>query len=159
MCGRVRTVRLAATLLVLGATGVAPVFAAGYWNVPGNFCQCCGYGCSGGYHAPFILGPIQFDGWGPPNEVRLPCPPPPICGCTGGSDCGRQFEATSSLGRIVPMIQPTPAHAVQPAAAPEAAKSADAPTVPSSPTGATTTDSTPAESKRTRPIFEPPVQN
>jgi hypothetical protein len=135
------------------------LFAAGYWNVPGTICQRCGYGCSGGYHAPFILGPIQFDGWGSPHEVRLPSAPSPVCGCTACGDCGWQFEAASSLYGNVPVTQPTAVHPLQPTAAPATAKSTEAAAVLPTPADATPSVAPASESKQPRPIFEPPVQN
>jgi hypothetical protein len=60
--------------------------AVGYWNMPGNFCQCWGYGWGAGYHAPLVLGPPTCSGWLNPHEVRLACPPGPPCYC--GSSCG-----------------------------------------------------------------------
>ena len=60
--------------------------AVGYWNMPGNFCQCWGYGWGAGYHAPLVLGPPTCSGWLNPHEVRLACPPGPPCYC--GLTCG-----------------------------------------------------------------------
>ena len=73
-----------ASIVVLA--GASAVSAMGYWNLPGNCCQWCGCGYSGGYHAPFVLGPINggcCEAW---NEVRLPYAPNPYaCApCHGG---------------------------------------------------------------------------
>jgi hypothetical protein len=60
----------------------APAAAIGYYNLPGNFCQWCGYGNGAGYHSCLVLGPSTCQGACSPNEVRLACPPQPPCyGC------------------------------------------------------------------------------
>ena len=45
----------------------------GYYNLPGNFCQCFGYGNGGGYHACLVLGPANCGGCCDQHEVRLAC--------------------------------------------------------------------------------------
>jgi hypothetical protein len=72
-----------ALVLSLGTVAVesASVRAAGCYNMPGNFCQCIGCGCGGGYHAPLVLGPIRCDGFFTRNQVRLPCAPCATCSC------------------------------------------------------------------------------
>jgi len=49
--------------------------AIGYWNMPGNVCQCLGCGWGPGYHAPLVLGPISCDGFFGADIVRLPSSP------------------------------------------------------------------------------------
>lgn len=110
-------------LLAAGALLVTPAEradAVGYWNLPGNVCQWTGCGFGGGYHACFMLGPIEPAGWGDPHEIRLRCAPTPACGgCScGGCGCGdmggREFAAPSSMWDYT---QPTaPYHAPAPAA-------------------------------------------
>lgn len=102
----VAMVAIAASLTV-GAGDRGQVFAAGYWNMPGTLSQRAGHGYSGGYHAPFILGPIKLDGWGAPNEVRLPCAPAPTCCCCSNNcDCGRMLESPSMMEGKVPTTMP-----------------------------------------------------
>jgi hypothetical protein len=60
----------------LGVTG-QPALAVGYWNLPGNFCQCFGYGWGPGYHASMVLGPPSCDGIFAHDVVRLPAAPSP----------------------------------------------------------------------------------
>jgi hypothetical protein len=92
---------LGALLLIGGAT---PACATGYWNMPSTFCQCVGCGFGAGHHAPFILGPVTYDGWFATNERRLPYPPsPPYCGHCAGNCGGRFAEPT--------MMEPAPAPA------------------------------------------------
>ena len=69
----------AAVAVVLCVT--APAQAIGYWNVPGNFCQCFGYGWGAGHHACFVLGPPNCDGFLAHGEVRLPHAPQPASAC------------------------------------------------------------------------------
>ena len=96
---------IVATLAALGVAGaVAPsASATGYWNLPGTICQCAGCGYGAGYHAPFVLGPIQPYGYCHHKEVRLPCPPrPPYLwhGCADGgcaADCQPSLFAPSAL--------------------------------------------------------------
>jgi hypothetical protein len=93
--------------------------AMGYWNLPGNCCQWLGCGYSGGYHAPYVLGPINggcCEAW---NEVRMPYPPNPYACApcysgSGGSGCGAD-------GPTVMPAEPQPATAPQ-AVAPSAAR-------------------------------------
>jgi len=92
---------------LLGAALVAmcsstPAGATGYWNLPSSFCQCTGYGCGTGYHAPLVLGPIDWDGWCAPNEIRLTYPPSPPSGWAGCGRCGDDIAAPT-------MLEPTPA--------------------------------------------------
>lgn len=58
---------------------VCEVSATGYWNVPSTICQCFGYGCGAGYHAPLVLGPSSCKGLLAINEQRLPHAPSPPC--------------------------------------------------------------------------------
>jgi hypothetical protein len=78
-----------------------------YWNVPGNVCQCWGYGNGGGYHACLVLGPPTCKGWLNPHEVRVPCPPGPPCydSCGASCGCGEQSMWDQST---VPEAQPQP---------------------------------------------------
>jgi hypothetical protein len=71
--------------------------AAGYWNVPSTFCQCCGCGFGGGYHAPLILGPPTYECFAGPNEVRVPhAPNPYACApyCNGGCNAAAPAAMT-----------------------------------------------------------------
>jgi hypothetical protein len=80
--------------------------AAGYWNVPSNFCQCVGCGCGGGYHAPLVLGPMSCSGWCAKNHYRLPHAPAPCHGC---GHWGGGFEQPT-------IMDPPPQPAVAPVA-------------------------------------------
>ena len=83
--------------------------AGGYWNMPGTYAQRSGHGYGAGYHAPLILGPVRWDGWGLGNQVRLPHAPLPYYGCGSGGDCGRTVEAPSSMESVVPTSTTAPA--------------------------------------------------
>jgi hypothetical protein len=91
--------------MMIGTLSAEYASAGGYWNMPGTLSQRAGHGYSGGYHAPFLLGPIKLDGWGAPNEVRLPCSPVPICGCSSGCagcDCYGMMSEPSTIEETVP---------------------------------------------------------
>ena len=109
--------RLCAALCFVGvlfAVDVAPVSAVGYYNLPGSFCQCFGYGNGAGHHACLVLGPSTPWGCCAPNEVRLPCPPRPSydgygcgnCGCSGGDP---SLIEPSALPFNGPQFAPSPA--------------------------------------------------
>jgi hypothetical protein len=139
---------VAAAILVSEAVGVVPVFAAGYWNMPGTLPQRTGHGYSGGYHAPFILGPIRLDGWGAPNEVRLPCSPCPYCPYACDCECGQTMEAPSTIEGVVPVPQE-----------PSAARRVVAPAVvPSEVSAPAATDVVMPTVSATQPLFDAPVQ-
>jgi hypothetical protein len=92
-----------AVAVVVTSAGQA-AFAAGYWNMPGNVCQCIGCGFGAGYHAPLLLGPISHDGWLATNERRLPYPPAaPYAGC-GLDSHGYEFAHPTMME---PLPQPT----------------------------------------------------
>ena len=73
-----RVAPIAALVAVLFAPAAAN--AVGYWNLPGNTCQCWGYGWGAGHHACLVLGPITCDAFAH-NEVRLPHAPQPPYAC------------------------------------------------------------------------------
>jgi hypothetical protein len=77
----------------LMAIAAAPVWAIGYYNLPGSFCQCFGYGNGAGHHACLVLGPSTCSGLCTTNEVRLEYPPRPPYGCYGGG-CGTMESGT-----------------------------------------------------------------
>lgn len=86
----VRTGLFPALAIVFALAGANAASATGYWNLPGNMCQWCGCGMSGGYHASFVLGPPTGGCLAPWNETRLPNAPNPY-GCApycGGSTNG-----------------------------------------------------------------------
>jgi hypothetical protein len=87
-----RFFRVAAAFATAFAMVTAPMaaHAVGYWNVPGNVCQCWGYGWGAGHHACLTLGPITNEGCFAHNEVRLPCAPQPPYACY--SDPGYNFD-------------------------------------------------------------------
>src|SRR6266480_4319911 len=84
-------------IVAIEAIGAAHVRAAGYYNLPGNFCQCCGHGFGAGYHAPLILGPPTCRGWCACNETRLLYPPAPCYSCY---QCGIADGPSSVPGRV-----------------------------------------------------------
>ena len=104
-----------AVALVLAAVIAPTTLAVGYWNMPGTLAQWKGHGYGGGYHAPLILGPVRFDAWHGPNQVRWPHAPVSSCWCNNSCECGRLMEAPSAMGGVVPTsVLPTPV-AEQPA--------------------------------------------
>ncbi len=98
-----------ACAVVSGDACTGQARAAGYWNMPGTHAQRAGHGYGGGYHAPWILGPVRWDGWGLGTPTRLPCAPSPYCDCASCGDGGRMVEAPSSMEGIVPTTAPAPA--------------------------------------------------
>jgi hypothetical protein len=97
-------------LAVLAAPQIAG--AAGYWNVPSHFCQWCGCGFGGGYHAPLILGPPTCDCFAGPNEVRVPyAPNPHACApyCNGGCNTGVPAMVTPSMQPAATLQNTVPA--------------------------------------------------
>ena len=100
---RLKLTTLAAVLLVISAATM-PAGATGYWNLPGSFCQCIGVGWGAGYHAPLVLGPIDYHHWCDHNEVRLPYSPASHCGYGyGGCGC---LDCQPS--RLEPNVLPPP---------------------------------------------------
>ena len=99
---------LSVTALIAVFTSSSVASAMGYWNLPGNFCQWCGCGFSGGYHAPYVLGPINggcCEAW---NEVRMPYAPNPYaCAPCNSGGCGGYSRGMESP-TVMPMEpQPT----------------------------------------------------
>src|SRR4051812_21621356 len=95
-----RTVRsgIMATIMALSVLNCTTIVRAmGYYNLPGSFCQCCGCGFGGGYHAPLVLGPIAHGYLSAPNVVRLPYAPNPYaCApscCNSASNCSGEEPA------------------------------------------------------------------
>lgn len=112
--------RICALPLIAALFASPSAFATGYWNLPSNFCQCAGYGCGAGYHAPLVLGPISCRGWFATNEIRLPVPPrPPYI----GYQCPHCTQGTSGFGTptlLEPEILPTPKAFAEPQPIPAA---------------------------------------
>ncbi len=96
-------------------SGNEPAQGAGYWNVPSNFGQRTGHGFGGGYHAPWMLGPIQHDNWRWGKPIRLPYAPTPYYGCASCDNGGRFAESPSVMEGDVPTA---PVAWPQPATAP-----------------------------------------
>jgi hypothetical protein len=97
--------------------------AIGYYNLPGSFCQCFGYGNGAGHHSCLVLGPSTCAGFCSTNEVRLPHAPQPPCYQYGGCEYGAAAEASwmNSPTRLYPsgpepLPEPTPAEYVPPQA-------------------------------------------
>lgn len=132
-----RSVRclLGLAVIAMSVAHALPRFAwaAGYWNVPGTFCQCMGFGCGAGYHAPLVLGPVSWEGWCAHNEIRLPHAPSPSCGpyFWGTYGASYSFESPS---RLVPAgYTDTPAQATIIAPATGASAPGTIPTQPPTP--------------------------
>jgi len=89
--------------------GARSAIAVGYFNMPGDFCQWAGHGFSGGYHAPFVLGPVRTDGAVFPNVTRHSRAPNPYA-CA--PYCGNGYSDYGS-GMAVPTMVP-----MEPSAAP-----------------------------------------
>jgi len=113
---RFRWVRVAVVCAIgLGSAVLdEPASAIGYYNLPGTFCQCFGYGNGAGHHACLALGPSTCFGFGPPNEVRLPYPPQPPCRCAPcpcglPADDGSWLPEPSELPPAGPSLLPSPA--------------------------------------------------
>jgi hypothetical protein len=143
--------------VLLGTTHTEPARAAGYWNMPGTHAQRAGHGYGAGYHAPLILGPVRFDGWGLGNQVRLPYSPTPYYGCGNCGDCGRMVTAPSSMEGVVPTSPPAAvvpmetrtSEPVETTAAEIAEQSSEPAIAPAD---------EPVETP-VRPLFDPPVQH
>jgi hypothetical protein len=94
------------------ATMATSAPAAGYYNLPGSFCQCFGYGNGAGYHSCLVLGPSTCNGWCAPNEVRLECPPRPPYAYYGSPQCNSMNSGTwiQEPVQVEPAVaEPTPA--------------------------------------------------
>ena len=92
---------LAALSIVFTLAGNGVATATGYWNLPGNMCQWCGCGGSGGYHAPYVLGPHTGGCFAMWNEVRMPYAPNPY-GCA--PYCGHGGTQGGEMQLNPPMI-------------------------------------------------------
>lgn len=170
---RILMVRFAEALVL--AAAIAPTtLAVGYWNMPGTLAQWKGHGYGGGYHAPLILGPVRFDAWHGPNQVRWPYAPVSSCGCNNSCECGRLMEAPSAMGGVVPTsVLPTPVAEPPAETVPVETTPVEEPPMPqvesapvdgetsidrvSEPSLDTSAAVTP-EVAELRPLFDPPVQ-
>jgi hypothetical protein len=115
--------RIGAAIVAVACIAAAfapPAFAIGYWNLPGNHWQWCGCGYGPGYHAPMVLGPVDYCCCGcfESHEVRLDCPPGPPSYCGYGARCGSGEYEQSLMDPVAPALmpaqpqpQPTPAAA------------------------------------------------
>jgi hypothetical protein len=171
-----------AAILAIEAIGAAQARAAGYYNMPGNFCQWWGHGFGAGYHAPLILGPPTCRGWCAGNETRLLYAPAPCCSCCqcgmfdgpsavrGQVFTGRSPASTTPIvGSNVPLTKavPTglapmlpnstvPAVDIQPTIAAPVGQTSEASTVEApAPAVVPSTDVEP-EQAPLRPLFDPP---
>ena len=97
------------------ATSVEPATAIGYYNLPGSFCQCFGYGKGAGYHSCLVLGPSTCSGCCATNEVRLQYPPQPPYACYGNCQCGL-MDGETWLGEPTMLPSPGPQFTPGPAA-------------------------------------------
>lgn len=108
-------------LIVAGSAlaSASVALAIGYYNLPGSFCQCFGYGNGAGYHSCLVLGPSSCWGFCDPNEVRLPCPPQPPYDYYSGGSCNPDARGSWLEGQV-PMQMTTPAPLPEPTPAPSA---------------------------------------
>jgi hypothetical protein len=102
--------------IVFVAASASSAWALGYYNLPGSFCQCFGYGNGAGHHACLVLGPSSCHGFCATNEVRLECPPQPPYRYYAGGECnsmtrGTWLEGPEQIQRPLPqpLPEPTPA--------------------------------------------------
>lgn len=109
--------RLFAAGSVLASASAAS--AIGYYNLPGSFCQCFGYGNGAGYHSCLVLGPSTCWGFCDSHEVRLPCPPQPPYGYYGSGYCNSDARGTWLEGQA-PMQMTAPQPAPEPTPMPSA---------------------------------------
>jgi hypothetical protein len=116
------TVLVALTLVAIANSRTAQ--ATGYWNMPGTFCQWCGCGFGGGYHAPLVLGPLTHECFEGPNEIRIAqAPNPYACAPYGGGGCGGCNCTGSAMGPATPQQQQSQPEMIQPATNPQANRS------------------------------------
>ena len=80
--------------IVCVAASAGSAWAIGYYNLPGSFCQCFGYGNGAGHHSCLVLGPSSCHGFCATNEVRLECPPQPPYGYYAGGPCNSMTHGT-----------------------------------------------------------------
>ena len=100
---------------ILGTLAVPSASAIGYYNLPGSFCQCFGYGKGAGYHACLVLGPSTAEGCCATNEVRLAYPPRPPYAYYGSYGCG-PLGVETWLGEPTRLPSPGPQYSPGPAA-------------------------------------------
>lgn len=93
----VRRLSLGLAALMVALTAHSPAHAIGYWNIPGNFCQCAGYGWGAGYHACYVLGPPTCRGCCAHHEVRLPCAPQPPYASYGCGQVNYDFRRPADV--------------------------------------------------------------
>jgi hypothetical protein len=113
-CKIIRSAAAVVASVCVAAATVPRALAVCYWNEPGNFCQCAGYGYGPGYHAPLILGPPDHCAWFSSNEVRWAFPPGPpnYCGYGWACGCGESDQSLlEPTAAPVSQPQPTPASA------------------------------------------------
>jgi hypothetical protein len=104
---------VAAGLFASLVVAVEPAAAISYYNVPGSFCQCFGYGNGAGHHACLVLGPSTCEGFCSTHEVRLECPPQPPygyynCALYGAASQGTWINEPVPV-QVAPQPAPTPA--------------------------------------------------
>jgi hypothetical protein len=106
--------------LLLSALLPAPAVAIGYYNLPGNICQWCGYGMGAGYHAPMVLGPPSVTGALSHNTQRLWRAPAPPCSSfsydPSGGDAMTEPTMLDPTRTPSPELLPVPPAATTPAA-------------------------------------------
>jgi hypothetical protein len=115
-------IRRPLAVLVVAVAGLVisgSVRATGWWNMPGTFCQWNGCGYGGGYHAPFVLGPMTHECFEGPNMVRVPQAPNPYA-CAPFGNCGCN-NAAPAMGTMPQQPQP---EMVQPTGGPQASRGA-----------------------------------
>jgi hypothetical protein len=146
----------AALVAVLSTAGTAR--AIGYWNVPGTFCQCAGYGWGAGHHACYVLGPINCRDCFDHGEVRLPYAPQPPYACYGGGTYNYDFRQPGQYAPVEYQTMPQDVVPTTDVSTPEA-------TLPEPAPQSLTPDplpmperSIPEPSAPSRPLFDSPVE-
>jgi hypothetical protein len=148
---------------------VSRASAVGYWNIPGNVCQCSGYGWGAGYHAKLVLGPITHHDFLAHNEVRLPfAPQPPYvyydhCGCD--HDYGQQSLIAPGAVPVEAPVEPSAIETLPESAAPEeiylppALEMSPDESAPERAAPENTPEAAPPTLPTSwRPLFDPPVE-
>ncbi|MFO0790037.1 MAG: hypothetical protein U0805_11325 [Pirellulales bacterium] len=81
----------------------------GYFNMPGNSWQWCGHGFAGGYHAPFVLGPVTGECTPGVNLHRQAYAPNPYaCApCYAGGGCERNEGSLQEPTALLPNSAPS----------------------------------------------------
>jgi hypothetical protein len=100
-----------AAVALLGSIAFTPRIASaiGYYNVPGSFYQCFGYGNGAGHQACLVLGPSSCHGFCDTHEVRVECPPQPPYSYYSYGGYGPPVEGSWLHEQVPVQVAPQPA--------------------------------------------------